>query len=935
VSTGPSGSRAPLHPPTSRNPLTNLSPTAGLVIKPINMKPKQIDAPLSPSALNMPLIGSAAYNSDSAQNGESDAKWGRQSEVRAQSLDRKSGTAYSLQVVHSPLRQGDVELMNAARQVVDEKKGRVYANNQPRIVLEILSARSALIILALTYTMFIIGFSIDAVSLTKAFHNSNQVLTSQSCSSSGITHANYTTSSSWGCFDVASNSWNSTVVGLNNIISVQLNVEQFNFSGLFNYSTDDPAEPKVVYYNIYLYACFQSSGCGGLFLNTDTNNQNSDNWNQVVVLDGQQIKVYQHDLEYENYAPNGLTRTVLDNTFQNQESIPDRGVVQSYFFKVEYYNAEGEPATNLLASTDAYVLDSIQYTVLIVNRPSHAAGEIVVIIILMVFTIMSLAYFIHRTFVQQTKKSLPEQRWVVVYLIIVFIYQNIIYCSIYWMKTQNFSAVYGSYVLDAIGQAGLFTVWLIFSDSVRKKSTNIFVFYVPKIFFGFCIFLVNLVVLTYQFPSITPYNPGSHSSVESFSNWPKSSERAYVAFSTMYILLLWIFVIRWFYLLFLTRQELRSLPYMGTRYLQLSYRFFLLQATLLTLFYIFEYGYILISLANNATTNNVSVTDLANDLNTLFREQTQLFGKILFLSVYAYVLAFIFLPANIVEQQHHEGLAANLAATYVITVEELRPVVKSRRRTIRSMNKLQKSVFQQLVHYKAEVFCADLALTLCNLSMEAYYDIIEKHTASGFGHSEGIATAKYIEAEKFGYSIVGSTYHEDHDTFCVILRHLQSKHLVVMFRGTASRKHWKANLNYAKLAVEVAELHMVELDKVDGMDTPDGMGHTHLTLMQRLASLTSFNNEEIGLCMFFLPMLLIYKFSYVGHEEEDQISEDSDTEEADEHYQEKHKRDTLRRDVSTKVSDAGTVTHRSGILTAVTNGGSSVSHGCRRYWFRS
>lgn len=61
----------------------------------------------------------------------------------------------------------------------------------------------------------------------------------------------------------------------------------------------------------------------------------------------------------------------------------------------------------------------------------------------------------------------------------------------------------------------------------------------------------------------------------------------------------------------------------------------------------------------------------------------------------------------------------------------------------------------------------------------------DKPTASGFGHklnNPELETEKFMEPEKFGYEIVNSIYSEDHDTFCVILRHIKTKHVVVMFR---------------------------------------------------------------------------------------------------------------------------------------------------------
>ena len=102
------------------------------------------------------------------------------------------------------------------------------------------------------------------------------------------------------------------------------------------------------------------------------------------------------------------------------------------------------------------------------------------------------------------------------------------------------------------------------------------------------------------------------------------------------------------------------------------------------------------------------------------RLQTQLFGKVLFLTVYAIILAFLFLPADCMENS--DGLSTKLQATYVITEEELRPTVKSRRIAIQKMNRMQQSLMEQIVAYKQEVFCADLALTLCNMSFEMYYD---------------------------------------------------------------------------------------------------------------------------------------------------------------------------------------------------------------------
>jgi hypothetical protein len=51
-------------------------------------------------------------------------------------------------------------------------------------------------------------------------------------------------------------------------------------------------------------------------------------------------------------------------------------------------------------------------------------------------------------------------------------------------------------------------------------------------------------------------------------------------------------------------------------------------------------------------------------------------------------------------------------------------------------------------------------------------------------------------------------------------------------------------LNYAKLAVEITDLHLADLDKIDNLDIPDELGHSAQTVLQRLASLTPFGTHE-------------------------------------------------------------------------------------------
>jgi hypothetical protein len=83
--------------------------------------------------------------------------------------------------------------------------------------------------------------------------------------------------------------------------------------------------------------------------------------------------------------------------------------------------------------------------------------------------------------------------------------------------------------------------------------------------------------------------------------------------------------------------------------------------------------------AQGVTTSYDSIT-LTDNINILFRQQTQLFGKTLFLTVYALIIAFLFLPASLLTKQ--QGILASLRATYVISEQEHRILVKTRYVTV-------------------------------------------------------------------------------------------------------------------------------------------------------------------------------------------------------------------------------------------------------------
>jgi len=77
--------------------------------------------------------------------------------------------------------------------------------------------------------------------------------------------------------------------------------------------------------------------------------------------------------------------------------------------------------------------------------------------------------------------------------------------------------------------------------------------------------------------------------VEAVSNWSTKLKLAFCSFSIALILIQWIWAGTWFYDIYYAHATLNKLPYMLTRYLQLSHRFFTIQAISVTFYYVFQY----------------------------------------------------------------------------------------------------------------------------------------------------------------------------------------------------------------------------------------------------------------------------------------------------------------------------------------------------------
>jgi hypothetical protein len=294
-----------------------------------------------------------------------------------------------------------------------------------------------------------------------------------------------------------------------------------------SYIDDDEVLDGLTFqYDLDLYCCYSDTDCGSVDLSrgrrgVTADEEGSNGWKRVVSITQKKIRIDRY-LTIEDDDSTAVT--LLSNTFQNQESLPTKGRVRSYLIYVHY----DEQYTSYRAWS------SLSYTFHDISRPSTPLVDSFLPVLMALTCILFIGYLyclstavatvvpaIREDEGESTREGspsderksssviLPEQRWLIYYLLAVILLQNPIYCLVSRLDNPSPTAVYSCYVLDALAEAALITIWLLFADGLSRQMGNIWTFYLPKILVGVCVFGVNIVVLTLQFPSI---NPNDHRS---------------------------------------------------------------------------------------------------------------------------------------------------------------------------------------------------------------------------------------------------------------------------------------------------------------------------------------------------------------------------------------------------------------------------------------
>lgn len=436
------------------------------------------------------------------------------------------------------------------------------------------------------------------------FEDGNRVLLSQSCQSQGIYPG--VTESDYGCTIETDTQfiWIGHVTKFENIIAVALQGKLNNITDLYYNGTkikdDDFFQDIAITYDVELYTCYDNFECGLPPKDSVSSIRQHNSWKLVLKeLDRKFVFGDVFDIAEES----ALVQ-LIPTTFQNQPALPDNGILNSYFVYITYHKQAFEYSSFIASSNYYYKFSNV-------NRRSSVAirSLLPIFIFLTLLIIFGYVKALYRKYESLTQ-ALPEQIWILCFLIALVLFQNPVYCVAIWQEQPSPGVVYAVYLFDALAQSSFFSIWLFFADGLNRHF-SFYKFYVPKVLLGLLIFGVDVVIITLSFPSIT--STLSRSPVEAVAMWNYDTKISFIVFSVVFFALIWLWILWWCTSLYMTAKELSKYPYTLTRYIQLWFRFFTIQATLLTLYYVCQYGISMNYIADNAPAMEYATAEDVSD----------------------------------------------------------------------------------------------------------------------------------------------------------------------------------------------------------------------------------------------------------------------------------------------------------------------------------
>lgn len=348
---------------------------------------------------------------------------------------------------------------------------------------------------------------------------------------------------------------------------------------------------------------------------------------------------------------------------------------------------------------------------------------------------------------------MPVQKWVLALGVVLMLWQNPIYAVSELSKTVSLRTRFVSEMCESFAEAFFYVFWLNLLDQHGRLLKGRLI---PKLVFGVALLSVDAGMAVIRMPSLF-FDGTAQPSME------KEDELyallGFVRIAMLVGWLFWIARIGW-----QTGVYLRQLPYMSTRFQQLSYRFLSLE-TLLILIYVMVLSGLQVFFLLQTWYLMGYGPFIQSAVHTFakYHSGRPSLGKLIFLSVYVYLVMFVHLPPA-------TGDSTGLLASTAYHVEEKPRVDK-----------------YGFLTPDSHLFCVETATWLLEIAWQAYFDPPGSPSPSGYGE---------LDLNPYGFDLVTHLRSNLTDTHVVIALSHDRTRLVVAFRGTTSRENWKSNLRF-------------------------------------------------------------------------------------------------------------------------------------------
>ncbi|CAI5722670.1 hypothetical protein KXD40_004417 [Peronospora effusa] len=392
------------------------------------------------------------------------------------------------------------------------------------------------------------------------------------------------------------------------------------------------------------------------------------------------------------------------------------------------------------------------------TKPAIHVGEVVVRGLLLLTSILALpCWFISVLNFHSGSWSqvLTVQKWLLGVGIVLVLWQNPVYAVSELYTSVSLRTRFVSITCQSFAEAFFYIFWLSLMDqhSIGSRRCS----FLPKLMFGLVLFAVDTGMTVLRMPELF-FKVERSSSALDFDH-----DELYVTlgFFRTGLVLVWLF---WILSVGArSGRHLKALPYMATRFKQLSYRFLVLE-TLLIFIYVFVLSALQVFYLAETwyfIGHDAFIQDAVHTFAKMHTGHPSL-GKLLFLSVYVYLVMFVHLPPL-------AGGSTGLLVSTEFHVDE-KPRVDP----------------YGFLTPDSNLFCVETAEWLLEMAYQAYFDPPGCPSSSGYGE---------LSLERHGFELITHLRSNLTDTH-VVVAWSQEDHqrLVISFRGTTSKENWKSNL---------------------------------------------------------------------------------------------------------------------------------------------